>query len=285
MAEHAVVSPALRKRRAAAEAFVELASEPEGVRWTEVNAGGITGLWAEAIDGSADRVVQYLHGGGYLSGSAASHRRLGGHLAKAVGGRVFLLDYGRAPENPHPGPVNDSVAAYRWLLDDGVRPDRLAVAGDSSGGGLALATLLKLRDDGLPQPAAAVALSPWTDLEVTGETVTSNADQDLIVTPGRLRELAEVFLAGGDVRDPLAAPLHGDYRGVCPIYLQVGGAEILLDDSNRVAEVARRAGVDVTVDVFAGMQHVFQMKVGKLPAADEAIARMGDWLSTRLGGN
>ncbi len=282
-AENTASSQTLQERRAAAEAFVALATEPEGVSWTEVDAGGVGGLWADAVESRPDRVLQYLHGGGYLVGSAASHRRLGGHLAKAIGCRVLLVDYGRAPEHPHPGPVNDSSAVYRWLLNEGWAPSHLAVGGDSSGGGLALATLLKLREDGVPQPAGGVTLSAWTDLEALGETVTTNADLDLVVTADRLRTLAQAFLAGADTRDPLAAPVHGDYRGICPLYLQVGAAELLLDDSRRVAEAARRAGVDVTVDVVEGMQHVFQMKAGNLAEADAAIARIGAWLRQRLG--
>ena len=275
--------PTLEQRRAIAEGFVELATEPAGVTWTEVDAGGVGGLWADAVGGRVDRVVQYLHGGGYMVGSAASHRRLGGHLAKAVGCRVLLVDYGRSPENAHPGPVNESAAVYRWLLEQGVLPSHLAIGGDSSGGGLALATLLKLRADSLPQPAGGVALSAWVDLEALGETMTSNVGRDLVVASERLKAYAEVFLAGADGRDPLAAPLYGDYRGVCPLYLQVGGAELLLDDSRRVAETARQAGVEVDVDVFPDMQHVFQMNVGNLAQADDAIARIGAWLRQRLG--
>jgi monoterpene epsilon-lactone hydrolase len=272
----------LELRRAVAEGFVEVATEPDGVAWTPVDAGGVPGLWAIPDQPTDGRVVQYLHGGGYVTGSSVSHRRLGGHLARATGSRVLLVDYGRAPERAHPGPVDDSAAVYRWLLGESVGPARLALAGDSSGGGLALATLLKLRDDGVPLPAAAFCFSAWTDLEVTGDSLIGNADIDRFVTPGGLRALAKVFLAGADPRDPLASPLHGDHRGLCPLYLQVGGAEILVDDTRRLAEKARSAGVDVVVDVVPGMQHVFQMRAGRLAEADDAIARVAAWLHPLL---
>ncbi|WP_260430851.1 alpha/beta hydrolase [Nocardioides sp. LS1] len=245
--------------------------------------GDVPGLWADSESGDPQRVVQYLHGGGYVAGSAASHRRLGGHLARAIGCRVFLVDYSRAPEVPHPGPLNDSMAVYRAVLAAGVGPDRFAVAGDSAGGGLALATLLRARDEGLPQPVAGFALSPWTDLEVLGASVDTNTGADRLITVGTLRSLAATFLADGDPRDPWAAPVHGDYRGLCSLYLQVGGAEILVDDSIRVAESARQSGIDVTVDVVPGMQHVFQLRAGRLAEADEAIGRISAWLRPLMG--
>ena len=143
--------------------------------------------------------------------------------------------------------------------------------------------MLKLRDDGLPQPVGAVPISPWADLEGVGASMTINADKDLIVKAEGLKGMADLFLAGGDARDPLAAPIYGDYTGICPLYIQVGGDETLLDDTHRVAEAARRAGVDVTVDVFPEMQHVFQMMAGNVPEADDAVQRIGTWLRPRFG--
>jgi acetyl esterase/lipase len=261
----------------------QFTSRPDGVTWTVVDAGGIPAIWAIPDGGAGDRVVQYVHGGGYILGSAEQYQNLTGHLAKAVGCRVLNVDYGLAPENPHPGPVNDSVTAYRWLLAHPLRPEHLAIAGDSAGGGLTLATVLKLRNEGLPQPAAAVPISPWTDMEGLGETMTSNADRDVLIHGELLKGMADLFLAGGDNRDPLAAPLHGDYRGVCPLYIQVGGDETLLDDARRVAERARAAGVDVQIEVFPEMQHVFQMAAGNMPEADDAVAKIGGYLRSRLG--
>jgi acetyl esterase/lipase len=193
------------------------------------------------------------------------------------------VDYRLAPEHPHPAAVSDSTTAYRWLLDHGIAPSHVAVAGDSAGGGLAVATLLKIREDGLPQPAAAVAISPWIDLEGTGESVIANADKDLMIDVGVQRTMAEHFLAGQHPHDPLAAPLHADLTGIAPLYVQVGGHERLLSDSTRLATNAALAGVDVRLDVFPEMQHVFQLWAGNMPEADDAIARIGDWLRPRLG--
>lgn len=269
--------------RASYETFVSLTTHPDGVTWTEVDAGGVPAIWADPEGGATDRVLQYVHGGGYVIGSAHFYRKLTGHLAKALGCRVLNVDYRLAPEHPHPAPVQDSTAAYRWLLGQGLEPRHLAISGDSAGGGLTVATLLSIRDHGLPQPAAAVPISPWVDMETTGESMTTNADKDVLVQEAVLKGMVEAFIQGGDARDPLAAPLHADLSGLCPLYIQVGGDETLLDDSVRLADRAKAAGVDVRLDVFPEMQHVFQMAAGTMPEADEAIARIAEWLRPRLG--
>ena len=273
----------LEEMRANTSSFGEFTAEPDGVIWEPVDAGGVPAIWAIPDGGAGDRVVEYLHGGGYVLMSAEIYKRLTGHLAKAVGCRVLSVDYGLAPENPHPGPVNDSVTAYRWLLDQGYRPEHIAISGDSAGGGLTLATVLKLAADGVPQPAAVVPLSPWTDMEGLGESMRANADRDVLIKGDQLKGMTDLFLAGGDPHDPLAAPLYGDYAGICALYIQVGGDETLLDDARRVATRAESAGVDVQLDVFPEMQHVFQMAAGNMPEADDAIARIGAYLRPRLG--
>ena len=249
----------LAEVRASGERFAELTAEPDGVTWTEVDAGGIPAVWAEPGGGATDRVLEYVHGGGYVLGSAAGYRNFTGHLARATRCRVLNVDYGLAPENPHPGPVDDSVRAYRWLLDQGYRPAHLAVAGDSAGGGLALATVLKLRDDGLPQPAGAVALSPWADMEGLGQSMRTNADKDLIVTAAGLKGMADLFLGGGDARHAHASPIYGDYEGVCPLYIQVGGHE------SRRRHSARTRGVpgDATRVPDGGGQHARGRRGGR----------------------
>lgn len=269
--------------RASYETFAGLTTDPGGVVWAEVDAGGVPAIWADAEGGATDRVLQYVHGGGYVIGSAHYYRRLTGHLAKAIGCRVLNVDYRLAPEFPHPAPVEDSTKAYRWLLDQGIEPRHIAIAGDSAGGGLTVATLLRIRDTGLPMPAAAVPLSPWIDMEGTGESMTTMAERDVLVGADVIKGMAEAFLAGGDARDPLAAPLHADLGGLCPLYIQVGGDETLLDDSTRLTERAGHAGVECRIDVFPEMQHVFQMAAGSMPEADEAIERIAEWLRPRLG--
>ena len=269
--------------RAAMALMAGAATEPDGVTVSETYAGGVRAYWNDPPDGAMDACVLYLHGGGYVIGSPATHERFVGHMAKAVGCRYLSVDYRLAPEHPHPAAVEDSVAAYSWLLAQGYVPERIAISGDSAGGGLTLATLLALRERGLPQPAGAVPMSPWTDLEGTGESMSSRADRDMIVGFDGLKLMADHFLAGGDPRHPLASPLHADYTGIAPIYFQVGDDETLLDDSTRAAEKARAAGVDVTIDVFPEMQHVFQSNAGNVPEADDAVARIGAWLRPRLG--
>ncbi len=256
---------------------------PEGVAWTEVDAGGVPAIWADADEGSSDHVVMYVHGGGYVIGSATGYRNFTGQLASAVGCRVLSVDYRLAPEHPHPAAVEDSTTAYRWLLDQGFGADRLAISGDSAGGGLTVSTLLKLRDDATPLPVAGVPISPWVDMEGIGESMTTRAEVDMLVDEVGLKGMAEMFLAGQDARDPLAAPLYGDFSGLPPLLIQVGDEETLLDDSTRLAEAAESAGVEVRLDVFPEMQHVFQLFTGNMPEADEAVAQIGAWLRPRLG--
>ena len=273
----------LAELRAIYGEFAALSSHPEGVTWTDEDAGGVPAIWADPAGGSRDRVLQFVHGGGYVIGSAEYYRKLTGHLAKAIGCRVLNVDYRLAPEHPHPAAVEDSTAAYRWLLDQGIDSYHIAIAGDSAGGGLAVATLLSIRASGLPMPAAAMPLSPWVDMEGTGESMTSRADRDVLIHTDQLKGMADAFLQGQDPRDPLAAPLHADLHGLCALYIQVGDDEALLDDSIRLADRARQAGVECRLDVFPEMQHVFQMSAGNMPEADEAIRRLADWVRPRLG--
>ena len=174
--------------------------------------------------------------------------------------------------------------AYRWLLDQGIEPGHIALTGDSAGGALAVTTLLRARERSLPMPAATMPLSPWVDMEVTGETLVSNREKDAIVQKEVVEVMAAAFLGeGGDRKDPLANPLYADLKGLPPIYIQVGGDETLLDDSRRLAERARQAGVDVRLDVFREMQHVFHFSAGHVPEADEAIHKLAEWVRPKLG--
>lgn len=257
---------------------------PDGVTGTPVDVDGTPAEWI-ATEGSDDEAaVLYLHGGGYVAGSIDSHRNLTGHLARAMGCRVLALDYRLAPEHPHPAAVEDATKAYRWLLGEGLDAGRTIIAGDSAGGGLTVATLVALRDAGDPLPAAAVPISPWVDMEGLGDSMTSRAEADPMVTPGSLHNIAELFLGpDGDRRDPLAAPLHADLDGLPPMLIHVGDAEVLLDDSTRLARKAEEAGVDVTLEVWPEMVHVWHASAGFVPESDQAIARIADFARPRIG--
>ncbi|MGF1597751.1 MAG: alpha/beta hydrolase [Acidimicrobiales bacterium] len=258
---------------------------PDGVTGTPDTVGGVAGEWIEADGATTDRVVLYLHGGGYVAGSIDSHRNLTGNLAQALGCRLFAADYRLAPEHPHPAPVEDATAAYRALVDDlGLDPRHLAVAGDSAGGGLTVAALLALRDAGDPLPAAAVTISPWVDLEATGESATTRAAADPMVSPGSLKLIAAHFLGdGGDAHDPLAAPLHADLSGLPPMLIHVGDAEVLLDDAVRLTARIHEVGGEATLEVWPEMVHVWHASAGFVPESDQAIERIAEYLRPRLG--
>jgi epsilon-lactone hydrolase len=259
-------------------------AEPEGVGYREVDAGGVPAMWCLPDGAATDRAIIWTHGGGYVVGSMHSHRKVAGHLAKAAGVPVLVLDYRRAPEHPHPAPVEDAVAAYRWLVaDQGIAPEHIATTGDSAGGGLCTAMVLALRDAGDPLPAAIMPLSPFYDMEASGESVTTNAAVDALVQHDILLAMAGMFLGGASPRDPLANPLHADPTGLPPMLIQVGGSETLLDDSTRFAAKATAPGVDCTVEVYPEMQHVFHFLAGRAPEADDALAAMAAWVRPKLG--
>jgi len=270
----------LEERRATMDSFGNDVGDRAVV--TPVDAGGVPGEWVVAPEADDDRVILYLHGGGYCMGSPSSHRRLVAELSKQAKARVLSLDYRLAPEHPYPAAVDDAVAAYRWLLAQRIPAARIAISGDSAGGGLTLATLLALRDAGDALPAAGVPLSAWTDMEGTGETMKTKASVDRMIQPDRLKETADWYANGADMQQPHLSPVHGDYAGLPPLLMQVGGAEVLLDDSTRVAQRAKADGVDVTLEVWDDMPHVFQAFTGLLPEADEAIAVIGEFLKTRI---
>jgi acetyl esterase/lipase len=263
------------ERRAAT---ASVAQAPAGTRIAPANAGGVPAEWVTPAGAAGGRVIMYLHGGAYQLGSPATLRHLVALLSAAAQGRALSVDYRLAPEHPFPAAVDDAVAAYRWLLAAGHDPASVAIAGDSAGGGLTLATLVALRDAGDPLPAAAVAMSPWTDLALTGESLRTRARVDVMLKPAGMPETAALYLAGADPRHPYASPLYADLRGLPPLLIQVGDAEVILDDSTRFAARARGAGVDVTLEVWEEMPHVFQAFAGLLPEADQAVARIGSWL-------
>jgi epsilon-lactone hydrolase len=262
-----------------------LTGEPGGVDYLEVDAGGVPALWAVPHGTTDDApVLLCFHGGGFVGGSMFTHRKMFAHLAKAIGVRALSIDYTLLPQGGvFPRPVVEGVTAYQWLLDQKIPAGNIAFAGDSAGGQLAIAVQLQARSQGLPLPAAAMLISPWTDLAVTGESMEYNKDNDVFFTKQGIAELATGFLNGHDPRDPEIMPLHADLRGFGPLYIQVGDQELLLDDSRMLAAYAQKAGVDVRIDEFPDQQHSFQMAGGLAPEADDAIARFAAWARPKLG--
>jgi acetyl esterase/lipase len=261
-----------------------LTAEPHGIDYLEIDAGGVPALWALPHGTSEDGpTLLCFHGGGYVAGSMFTHRKLFAHLARAIGARALVIDYTNLPEGTYPRPIVEGVTVYRWLLDRGIPPQRIAFTGDSAGGHLSITVQLRARSEGLPLPAAAMLMSPWTDLEGTGESLDANQGKDALFNKEWIAALAKAFLNGHDPRDPLTNPLHADLRGFGPIYIQVGDQELLLDDSRLFAQHARIAGVEVQLDVFPDQQHTFQMAAGRAPEADDAIDRFATWARAKLG--
>ena len=266
------------------EGWGNLTAEPGAVDYFEVDAGGVPAMWAVPKGCAEDRVVLSMHGGGFVGGSMYTHRKLFAHIAKDIGCRALILNYSLAPENLYPTQVNECIAAYKWLLAQGIQPSHIAFAGDSAGGNLVLATMLVARDQGLPLPAAGMPMSAWLDLATTGKSVTTNNGKDVLFTKDWINELgARYYGDKGNPLDPLVSPLYADLKGLPPIYLHVGGDELLLDDSTRLADRAQKAGVDVKLDIFPGMQHTFQMAAGHAPESNESIARYVAWVKPKLG--
>ena len=257
------------------------APAPAGVTCTPVEAGGVSAEWSVADGADQDKVILYVHGGGYVMGSAGSHRDMTGRLSQASGARVLSLNYRLAPEHPFPAPVDDSVAAYRWLLGQGIQASNIAIAGDSAGGGLALAALIAIRDAGEPVPAAGIGISPWVDMEGTGESMTTRAAVDPVVQKEGLLGMAKLYLGGADPKNPLAAPLHANLAGLPPLLIQVGDSETLLDDATRITERARKADVDVTLKIWDEMPHVWHLFAPILPEGQQAIEEIGAFFKER----
>ena len=250
----------------------------DDIETERVGVNGTPAEWISAPESQENRVILYLHGGGYLFGSARTHRVMLAHMARASKARVLALDYRLAPEIPFPAPVEDSVSAYRWLLDQGISAKKMVIGGDSAGGGLAIAALVALRSVGEPMPAAGVCISAWTDMESTGQSHTTNAESDPSVSKERLLKIAKVYLAGKDPTAPLASPIHADLTGLPPLLLQVGSIEVLLDDSTLLKSRAKAAGVSVEMEVWDDMPHVWHHYAPILPEARKAIGRIGEFV-------
>ncbi len=259
--------------RAWLEDFTSEFQLAEDVVCERVGAGGVPGEWIYDPKTADDRVLLYLHGGGYMLGSMRTHRATLSRLARASGVRILGLEYRLAPENPFPAAVQDSVAAYRWLLSQGTEPKNIVIGGDSCGGGHTMATLVALRYAGEPLPAAGISQSGWTDLANSGESMITKAEEDPLLDRDMLENMAMAYLGDKDRKTPLASPFYADLRGLPPLLVQVGSAEVLLDDSVNFAERAKTAGVDVTLEVWDDMPHVWHGFASFLPEGQQAIDR------------
>ena len=252
--------------------------EPEGVTYKSEVVAGVESIWALPADADNTKVLLYTHGGGFAVGSASSHRKLAGQLARHLGVIALVIDYRRAPEHPFPAQIEDSTAVYRELLARGFRPENITTGGDSAGGNLAIATVLKLRDDGVALPGAVIAFSPWLDMEQVGRTLDSNQATDALVSKAILEGMSGMFLGEhGSRTAPLANPLKANYKNFPRLYVNAGSKETLLDNAVDLAEIARGAGVDVTLSVVDGMQHVFPCLAGRAREADEELSRIARW--------
>lgn len=252
------------------------------VRRAAVEVAGVGGEWFVPMEAVPGRVVLYLHGGGYVIGSTLTHQCLLGEVAKHCRAETLGINYRLAPEHPHPAALEDALAAYRWILAEKAAPESVTVMGDSAGGGLTLALLLALKQHGEPMPGAVVVMSPWTDLAATGESLDTRGDRDPMLDKRGVLAYARMMSKGSDPRDPLVSPLYGDLHGLPPMLIQVGTEEILLDDATRFAQRAEEAGVDVTLEVWEGMLHVWQVFSPILPEAREALAVIGKYVEARM---
>ena len=266
--------------RAAYDGLGQLMPLADGTEVTAVDAGGVPAEWVVAPEADAGRTIVYFHGGGYCIGSVLGHRAMLSHLSAASRARVLSVGYRLAPEDPHPAALDDAVRAYRWALaSGGADPARTVIGGDSAGGGLTVAALVALRDAGDPLPAAGVCLSPWVDLTQSGATITTNADVDPMVHAEDLDRWADAYRGERRSSDPAISPLFADLAGLPPLLIDVGTAEVLLDDAGRLANRARGAGVEVTLTVAEDMLHVWHFFAGTVPEADDAIARVGAFIA------
>ncbi|HET7883083.1 MAG TPA: alpha/beta hydrolase [Acetobacteraceae bacterium] len=267
-----------RERRERLDDFGRSLGTPERVALQPVGIAGVPAEWSTTPEADATRAVLYLHGGGYMAGSIVSHRHVAVEIGRAAQARTLALGYRRAPEAPYPAQLEDALAAWHYLRDQGITPGRIAVGGDSAGGNLTLALLLALRERKEPLPCCAWLISPWTDLTASGTTMQTKADVDPIIQKPYLLELAQAFCGGRNLGDPLISPRYADLGGLPPLLIQVGSDETLLDDSVTLAGRAGAAGVAVTLQIWPDMIHAFPMFFPKVAAARRATVYAGGYI-------
>ena len=256
---------------------------PDGVATDDIVLNGVPARWVSASDANPDKVVLMFHGGGFVAGSPTSHQRLAADVSSFSGARTLLVDYRLAPEDPYPAGLDDCVAAYTGLLESGIKPGHIVMMGDSAGGGLVVSAALRLKEDGLDQPAALVALSPWVNLACDGETMDTKAKDDPTTKRDDLLSMAKTYLNGLDAKDPMVSPIYGDLRGLPPLMIQVGMREVLLDDSRKLAVRARADEVPVMLEQWPGMFHVWHIWADSLSDGRRALGGIGAFIRSQMG--
>jgi epsilon-lactone hydrolase len=286
--EEFVANPemSLRLMRSLFEDWQRVTTEPEGVTYKSTEIGGVPGILVTPVTADPSQVLVFLHGGGFALGSSASHRKLAGHVASACGVNAFVADFRRAPEHPYPAQLDDATAVFQALVQAGTDAADITFVGDSAGASIAIATTLRLLRDGKRTPGLVMTISPWLDMENTGETLVSNDATDFLITREGLQGNIDRYLSGGaDPTDPLVNPLYADFTGFPSLYITAADIESLYADATRLYARAKGAAVDVTFDVAAGEQHVFPLQAGTLESADAAIATMANWYHARRTAN
>jgi acetyl esterase/lipase len=257
---------------------------PESVKFRPVDAGGVPSEWVEWQGApEEDSVILYFHGGGYVFGDPDSHRDIAWRLGKESGSKVLVVDYRLAPEHRFPAAVDDAASSYRWLLQQGFAPDRIAVAGDSAGGGLAVALMVTLKNLGIDLPKVAVLMSPWVDLAMTGTSMVDNAKSDAMLSPEAISIFASYYLGDTNPKAPLASPVFADLSGLPPTLVLVGSKEVLLSDSETLVEKIHTAGGDARLSVWPKMPHVFPILASVIPEGKKAVLDMADFLRIHMG--
>lgn len=286
---HTVMRPTLAMpvgpaARAKLEKLAKLLWLPRGTKITQGTLGHVPVEWVANPVAGARGFVLYLHGGAYVTGSPRTHRGLAARLARDARVCVAVPDYRLAPEHPHPAAVDDALAAYKGLLEQNIPPHKIVIAGDSAGGGLSLALALRLKAEPLPQPAGIVLLSPYTDATLSSNSMLSPTQKEWLLTKPLMFAARKDYTGEQDLRTPTISPLFGDLTGLPQLFVQVGSDEVLLDDSTRLAEAATRQGVQVTLQIWPRLWHVWQLHGGQMPEADRAITAIAGFIHGRLTG-
>ncbi len=269
----------INKTRNYMEKMAKYAKLPPKTQVEKITISGMAAEWIYKNKARQKRVILFLHGGGYNLCSINTHRELAAHIAKESGAKVLLIDYRLAPEYPFPAALEDATASYRWLLDSGLTGQNIAIAGDSAGGGLALATAISIRDAGGPLPSAVACVAPWTDLCMTGDSIKTKAEIDPLIRIQSAKIWAENYIGDNDPSNPLISPLYADLKGLPPLLIHIGTDDMLLDDSKRIAKKAEDAGVDVELKIYDNLWHVFHLSVKAMPEAKTAVAEIGAFIA------